>query len=219
MDNTQKLFGELSSDIEDGVKSSIDETAKSTDETKDDATNTFVEILYTIKEGVEKLKEKLGGVLGTVGDWMEEAGEPVVRVFEPAVRQGRRMTLAVQGAYDRVCEVAKDVGLFIRDHPFFCTLVVLGILALLTPLIIEALGFAATGPVAGKCMVLQYDHSLTMSRLLRCRMAVYPRGCCAGWLALLVLPKLGYDRIYLSSLSVKAGLSDACWSVGMQSRC
>jgi hypothetical protein len=44
MENTQKFFGELSSNIENGIKSNIDEPAKITDETKDNATNTFVEI-------------------------------------------------------------------------------------------------------------------------------------------------------------------------------
>lgn len=56
MDEPQKLFSEQSSNIEDGVKSSIDETAKFADETKNNAKNAFVEILYTFTEGAEELR-------------------------------------------------------------------------------------------------------------------------------------------------------------------
>lgn len=38
---------------------------------------------------------------------------------------------------------------FARDHPAYATLIALGVLAILTPWVIEALGFSELGPVEG----------------------------------------------------------------------
>jgi hypothetical protein len=51
-------------------------------------------------------------------------------------------------AYDKaVTEAAKSAD-FARDHPVWTTLIALGILAVLLPWVIEALGFGVEGPVA-----------------------------------------------------------------------
>lgn len=106
---------------------------------------------------------KLGGFLETIGEWTKEASEAILHAFKAAVREGCDMTPAVQKACDEVCEVTKEVGVFIKDNPVFSTLVVLGILALFTPLIIKALSFAATGPVAGKSLIPMRPSALCLT--------------------------------------------------------
>lgn len=54
-------------------------------------------------------------------------------------------------AYDDA--VAAAVG-FAREHPVWTTLIALGILVILLPWVIEALGFGEAGPVAG----MSFDH-------------------------------------------------------------
>ena len=60
---------------------------------------------------------------------------------------------AMQKAFDRAVSEAKttlsDIPNLPRNHPVYCSLVALGILVLLAPWALEALGFAEAGPVAG----------------------------------------------------------------------
>ena len=57
-------------------------------------------------------------------------------------------------AYTKACEAAKAIEGFAADHPLatavFCTIIALGVLVVLTPFVLEALGFASLGPVEGK---------------------------------------------------------------------
>lgn len=53
----------------------------------------------------------------------------------------------MKDAFDKA--VDKAVG-FARDHPVWCAVIALGILVLLLPWALEALGFAETGPIAGE---------------------------------------------------------------------
>jgi hypothetical protein len=43
---------------------------------------------------------------------------------------------------------------FAKEHPVFCTVVALGILVLLAPWAIEALGFGELGPIEGMLVVI-----------------------------------------------------------------
>ena len=61
------------------------------------------------------------------------------------------MGQAMREAYDKACGPAKSLGEFIHYHPIWFTIIALGILVILPPAVLEALGFGAVGPVEGKC--------------------------------------------------------------------
>lgn len=56
------------------------------------------------------------------------------------------MGQAMKSAFDKAI---KEVAEFPHDHPIFCTLLALGILVVLSPWVLKALGFAELGPVEG----------------------------------------------------------------------
>jgi hypothetical protein len=61
--------------------------------------------------------------------------------------EGIQMGQAMQEAFDMAVNEATELA---HDHPIFCTVLALGILAMLMPWVIEALGFAELGPVEGE---------------------------------------------------------------------
>lgn len=78
--------------------------------------------------------------------WTEEIGKAVLHGLEQAIRARAKMTDAVNQAVQTATEAA--VG-FAKEHPVYCTLIALGVLAILTPWVIEALGFGELGPIEG----------------------------------------------------------------------
>ena len=60
------------------------------------------------------------------------------------------MNQAMKEAYDKACAAAAEIEGFARDHPVFCTVVALGVLVILAPYVLEALGFGALAPVEGE---------------------------------------------------------------------
>ena len=58
------------------------------------------------------------------------------------------MAQAMKDAFEKATSAA--VG-FARDHPVYCTIIALGILVILAPWVIEALGFGELGPIEGTC--------------------------------------------------------------------
>jgi hypothetical protein len=112
----------------------------------------IIEILYTAEKNGAELKQKLHETLHAE-NWTESLAEAILNALEAAVREGRAMSPALKEAYDKACKAADAVGGFAKEHPVFCTVIVLGILVLLMPWAIEAIGFAAEGPVEGKVVL------------------------------------------------------------------
>ena len=113
--------------------------------------NDIIDLLYNSEKDGTALKRQLRNTVHAYS-WTENLGKAVLNALDTAVREGRAMSPALKEAHDKACAVADAVGGFVKDHPIFCTVVVLGILVLLMPWVIEAIGFSAEGPVAGKRM-------------------------------------------------------------------
>ncbi|BDD54463.1 hypothetical protein MAP00_000081 [Monascus purpureus] len=90
-------------------------------------------------------RKRLDETVGEYG-WTEEIGKAVLHGLEQAIRARAKMTDAVNQAVQTATEAA--VG-FAKEHPVYCTLIALGVLAILTPWVIEALGFGELGPIEG----------------------------------------------------------------------
>ena len=59
------------------------------------------------------------------------------------------MGQAMRDAYEKVVRVVEEVWQFTKDHPVFVAVVALGILVVLAPWAISALGFGELGPIEG----------------------------------------------------------------------
>lgn len=111
-------------------------------------------ILRTAEKKGVRLVRQLDDTVGTQG-WTEWIAKGVLASLETVIKEGReKMGPAMAQAYDGACEAAKKVFQFAKDHPVatsvFLTIVAIGVLAILAPYILEALGFAELGPVEGK---------------------------------------------------------------------
>jgi hypothetical protein len=134
------IFGSNQDSIFLTTSSSRDDMATATE---------IVKTIYNTEKNGEELKARLTNTIYAYS-WTENLAKAVLNALDTAVREGRAMSPALKEAYDKACQAADAVGGFVKEHPIFCTVIVLGILALLMPWVIEALGFAAEGPVAGK---------------------------------------------------------------------
>jgi hypothetical protein len=81
-----------------------------------------------------------------VSAWSENLAKCILHRIEQAIPEMSKMGPALREAFDRAASAATG---FARDHPIYTTIIALGILAVLLPWVIEALGFAELGPVEG----------------------------------------------------------------------
>jgi hypothetical protein len=65
------------------------------------------------------------------------------------LREAQALSPALKEAYDKACEVAKSIEGFVQEHPVFCTVIALGVLVLIAPWAVEAIGFGVKGPIPG----------------------------------------------------------------------
>ncbi|KAB8071493.1 hypothetical protein BDV29DRAFT_159436 [Aspergillus leporis] len=93
---------------------------------------------YTIKKRVEEAV--------SAESWTESLAEAILRGLENAIAAGAQMAEASSNAVSRARTEAFE---FAQDHPIFVTILALGVLVILTPWVIEILGFGELGPIEG----------------------------------------------------------------------
>jgi hypothetical protein len=125
-------------------------TAKSTahDEQIDQIAKRAEQIVDAIRSAEKPGKElefKLNEIV-LVENWTESLAELVLRGVENAVRDVSKISVAFRDAMEQAATEAYE---FAKEHPVYCTIIALGILVLLAPWAIEALGFGEMGPIEG----------------------------------------------------------------------
>lgn len=100
------------------------------------------------KNGIE-LRQTLEGIIMT-NSWRQNFAKAVFERMQQAIETARPMGDALLEIYEKVVCVVDGVEGFVRDHPVVCALIALGILVLLAPWVIEALGFADGGILEGE---------------------------------------------------------------------
>lgn len=60
------------------------------------------------------------------------------------------MGIALGETYERVVREIDSIEGFVKEHPVICAVIAIGILVVLAPWVVEALGFAEAGIVEGK---------------------------------------------------------------------
>lgn len=124
-------------------------------------------LLHAEKPGKE-LKKRLSRHLSTYG-LRESLARRVLDGLERAIKSGAAMHTAMKEAAEKSTTIAKE---FVKEHPVLAaiivTLIALGVLAMLAPSILEALGFGELGPVAGQlCIRVCNNTSSRINRVVR----------------------------------------------------
>jgi hypothetical protein len=120
----------------------------------------ILNILFSAEKSDNDFSFQLQSVVRECG-WYESLATAVLAGLEAALRDKVPMGEVMTAALEKVKEAAEWVGGFVKEHPVFVTLLALGILALLVPWALEAVGFSMTGPVEGKsvldlCFTIKY---------------------------------------------------------------
>lgn len=102
-------------------------------------------LLSTAEYNDKHLEESLQDIVHESG-WYENLAAAVLNSLESIVRAGAPVAGAMTDAVGKATAAA--IG-FAKEHPVFCTIVALGVLVLLVPWAIEALGFGELGPIEG----------------------------------------------------------------------
>jgi hypothetical protein len=151
-------------------------------------------ILHTKLTGLA-LQMKLDSVVGAYG-WKENVAKWVLEKLTRALEEGHeKLGPAVRDAYHKAVEVAMTVEGFVVEHPVFCTVVALGVLALMSPWLLPLLGFAEEGIIEGMGNLLYFRWTGTDKcyRFIRCMVAVHVRWLRPQGLTVLIPSASGYD--------------------------
>ncbi|KAK2057428.1 hypothetical protein LY76DRAFT_594222 [Colletotrichum caudatum] len=120
-----------------------DQPARSAQE----AAGEFIDTLRAAEKGGEGLERRLKNVV-TANSWTEDIAKLILRGVEALVRNRDAIGQVVGEAVDKAADAARSVPGFAADHPVFVTLVAVGVLVVVAPWVVEALGFGELGPVA-----------------------------------------------------------------------
>jgi len=104
--------------------------------------------LFTAQINDENLKHRIQDIVRVAG-WYETLAVAVLKGVENALKAEVPMGQAMKDAYDKATKVIEEVLQFGKDHPVFVAVVALGILVVLAPWAIAALGFGELGPIEG----------------------------------------------------------------------
>jgi len=123
------------------------------DEVADEIADDVVEKLLTTRLTGAHLRMHLDALVGTSG-WRTTLAQHVLSRLTTALRASHEhLGPTVSSACDKAWEAAQSIEGFVIQHPIMCTVIALGVLAIVAPWVLEALGFAELGPVEGTCYV------------------------------------------------------------------
>ena len=104
--------------------------------------------LYTADTNDKHLTQHLQDIVHETG-WYEGLAAAVLTGLENAIKAEAPMGQAMKDAFENAKYVVGEVIEFVKEHPVFFTIVALGILVILAPWAIEAMGFGELGPIEG----------------------------------------------------------------------
>ncbi|OJD34173.1 uncharacterized protein BKCO1_25000139 [Diplodia corticola] len=126
-----------------------------------DIADRFVETLLKAEKPGKSLDDELKDVMGTTGmNWREKLGKTILAKLERAIVIGAQMSSGMKEALDKSIAAAEG---FAKEHPVYTTLIAIGVLAVLSPWVIEALGFGELGPIGGEIVLGEQDMSFWLT--------------------------------------------------------
>ncbi|KAM0703647.1 hypothetical protein Q7P35_009586 [Cladosporium inversicolor] len=106
--------------------------------------DSFINTIFLAEKNGTALRQTLEEIIRT-NSWRQNFAKAVFEAMQTAIETARPMGEALREIYEKVVGVVEGVEGFVKNHPIVCALIALGILVLLAPWVIEALGFAEGG--------------------------------------------------------------------------
>ncbi|KAI4679255.1 hypothetical protein J4E81_010508 [Alternaria sp. BMP 2799] len=119
----------------------------------DEIADSVVEKLLTTRLTGAHLRMHLDALVGPSG-WRTTLAQHILsRLTTALLASHEALGPTISTACDTAWEAAQSIEGFVIEHPVMCTVIALGVLAIVAPWVLEALGFAELGPVEGTCSV------------------------------------------------------------------
>ena len=123
---------------------------KPSEPTEEELASTILSTLLTAEKRGRDLENRLRDLVHTTG-WYEGLAKRILDGLVAALNSGAAMGGAMKEAFDKASAIASD---FVHAHPVLTavlvTVVAIGILVILVPWAVEALGFGELGPIEGE---------------------------------------------------------------------
>ena len=118
------------------------------------AADSIICALQDTEKAGPSLDVTIQSIVHQAGGWSEYLAAKIVSALEAVLKAGGEMKGPLKEAYDKACEEAKKIEGLAEDHPVatavLLTVVALGVLVLLAPYVLDALGFAESGVIEGE---------------------------------------------------------------------
>lgn len=118
--------------------------------TEEEFATRILDTLFTFEKSGEALNLHLKSIVSATS-WTESLARRILDGIVSALDSGKVLVGAMKETYDKVRLVAED---FVAKHPILTevivTVIAIGILAMLVPWAVEALGFGELGPIEGE---------------------------------------------------------------------
>lgn len=122
----------------------------SSEPTEDELAASVVSLILNAEKLGKDLVKRIETEIHTAG-WYEGLAKKILDGLVAALDAGAQMAKGMKEAFDRAYAIAKK---FAEEHPVLAavmtTLIAIGILVIVIPWAVEALGFGELGPIAGK---------------------------------------------------------------------
>ena len=122
------------------------------DEETAQAASHFVNILFTAEKTGPELQQALAKIVQTAS-LKQHFARAVFETLQKAIETTRPMGIALGETYEKVVREIDSIKGFVKDHPIICAVIAIGILVVLAPWVIEALGFAEGGVLEGEYLL------------------------------------------------------------------
>ena len=123
----------------------------------EEAATSIVDAIFKADSDGVSLIAYINDIAHQAGGWSEWLADKIRKGMEAALMAGKEMSAVMAAAYAKAREAAKVFEHFVEDHPLatavFVTVLAIGVLAILSPYILEMLGFAELGPVEGELTI------------------------------------------------------------------
>lgn len=110
----------------------------------------IIRVMFKAEKDEDEIHTAIRSLVRTNG-WYERLAQRILDKLVEALKKGAQMGRVMKKAFNKASEKAEE---FVKDHPVFTavlvTVVAIGILVLLVPWVVEALGFGELGPIEGK---------------------------------------------------------------------
>jgi hypothetical protein len=111
--------------------------------------NSFIDTLFVSDKGGMELRLSLDKIVET-NSWKQDSAQAAFETLQEDIRTARPMSNILQEIHKKLITILDNIGGLAKDYQVSCALVALGILVILSPRTIEALGFVGGGILEGK---------------------------------------------------------------------